>query len=201
MTLSVKDGATWRTIQTVNVNDGGTWRTIQKISVNDGGTWRTVYTALNFSPNVPFAANDSELNPSSPTNSFAYFTLNTDGTCVVGGNDTADGPTQWIYPASGIGSGYEAQVVLSVLNNSGSLSPLYHTYTLLGVSIPYNTTPPYSTSWIALTSNRATTASAYSDNGSPGNISSIVGTVYVRRTGTTTPVTSVTFSVTAEAQS
>lgn len=200
MTLSVKDGATWRTIQTVSVNDGGTWRTIQKISVNDAGTWRTVYTALNFSPNVPFAADDSQFDPTA-ANSFAYFTLNTDGTCVVGGNVTADGPTQWIYPASGIGSGYEAQVVLSALNNSGSLSSLYHTYTLLGVSIPYNTTPPYSTSWIALTSNLSTTASAASDSGHPGNISSIQGTVYVRRTGTTTPVTSVTFSITAEANS
>jgi hypothetical protein len=200
MTLSVKDGATWRTIQTVSVNDGGTWRTIQKISVNDGGTWRTVYTALNFSPNVPFAADDSEFNPTA-ANSLAYFTLNTDGTCVVGGNVTADGPTQWIYPATGIGSGYEAQVVISTLTNSGSLSALYHTYTVLGTSIAYNQATPYTSAWTALTSNRSTTASAASDSGHPGNISSIQGTVYVRRTGTTTPVTSVTFSITAEANS
>ena len=40
MPLSVKDGASWRSVKNVYVNDAGTWRELQKSYINSSGTWR-----------------------------------------------------------------------------------------------------------------------------------------------------------------
>jgi hypothetical protein len=201
MTLKVNDAGTWRNLSVVSVKDGATWRTIQNIKVNDGGTWRLVYNALGFSPNIAFTADDSQYDPVA-VGSTASFQLGNDGLIVTSGNTTADGPTKWVgYTFIGVGNDYEAQVVVSTLVNSGTPSGSYHAYAVLGTAIAYNQATPYTSAWTALTSARITSAYAGSDSGNPANISSLQGTVYIRQTGTTTPVASVSFAISAEANS
>ena len=55
MPLSVKDGASWRSVKNVYVNDAGTWRLLEKSYANDAGTWRLGHQK--------FAATVSNANP------------------------------------------------------------------------------------------------------------------------------------------
>jgi hypothetical protein len=200
MALKVWNGSSWVSA-TPKVWNGSAWTGAKTGRVWNGSAWVTFFPTLGFSPNVSIAADDSQFNyPAS--SSIAYFTLNTDGTITISGNTTASGPTTWVDPTfSGVGDNYEAQVVVSTLTNTGVGSASYHSYVVLGTSIAYNQATPYTSAWTALTSARTTSATAYSNSAHPGEISSISGTVYVRQVGTTTPVISTTFAISAEANS
>ena len=201
MTLKVWNGSAWTSVSTPKVWNGSSWVTVTNGRVWNGSDWVTFFPTLGFSPNIAFTADDSQFG-SPVASSIAYFTLNSAGTTTISGNTTADGPTVWVDPTfSGVGANYEAQVVVSTLVNSGTSSGTYHTYTVLGTSIAYNQATPYTSPWTALTSNRSTTAYAASDSGHPGEISSLQGTVYIRQVGTTTPSISVSFAISAEANS
>jgi hypothetical protein len=100
-----------------------------------------------------------------------------------------------------VGANYEAQVVVSTLTNAGTNSGVYHTYTVLGTIIAYNQATPYTSAWTALSSDRITSANAGSDASHPIEISILQGTVYIRQVGTTTPSISVSFAISAEANS
>jgi hypothetical protein len=44
MTMSVRDGGTWKTVTSPRVRDGGTWKTVLTGWVKDAGTWKVFYT-------------------------------------------------------------------------------------------------------------------------------------------------------------
>jgi hypothetical protein len=202
MTLKVNDAGTWRNITTVKVNDAGTWRTIQNIKVNVSGTWQTVYSAFGFSPNIAFTVSYSSTDPFD-AQSDAFFKLNSNGTTSTGGNDTAvtdTGPTLWA-PSGVTGSDYETQVVVSAITVTGTAIPDYHYVVVQDVAIPLTQGMPYTSSWTNLgtTPTYGTLVHANSDSGSTVNSTRMQGTVYVRRTGTSTPVVSQTFDIYAVA--
>lgn len=67
MTLSVKDGGTWKDVTTIYVKDGGTWKQVVDGYVKTGGVW-TKFTAVNrVSLSYTFASNtaNASLNLSS----------------------------------------------------------------------------------------------------------------------------------------
>jgi len=201
MTLKVWNGSAWTSVSTPKVWNGSSWVTVTNGRVWNGSAWVTFFPTLGFSPNIAFTADDSQYDPVA-VGSTASFQLNSAGTTTISGNTTADGPTVWVDPTfSGVGANYEAQAVVSTLVNSGTASATYHTYTVLGTSIAYNQATPYTSAWTALAANRVTSAYAASDSGHPGEISSLQGTVYIRQVGTTTPSISVSFAISAEANS
>jgi hypothetical protein len=201
MTLKVWNGSAWTSVSTPTVWNGSSWVTVTNGRVWNGSAWVTFFPTLGFSPNIAFTADDSQYDPVA-VGSTASFQLNSAGTTTISGNTTADGPTVWVDPTfSGVGDNYEAQIVVSTLVNSGTNSGTYHTYTVLGTSIAYNQATPYTSAWTALAANRVTSAYAASDSGHPGEISSLQGTVYIRQVGTTTPSISVSFAISAEANS
>lgn len=200
MPLKIWNGSSWVSA-TPKVWNGSVWTGAKTGRVWNGSAWVTFFPTLGFSPNVSFQADDSQFNPTAAT-STASFNLNSNGSTTIVGNIANSGPSQWCDPTfSGVGDNYEAQVVVSTLTNTGTSSAAYHSYTILGTNIAYNQATPYTSAWTALSSARTTSATAYSDSSHPGEISSISGTVYVRQVGTTTPVVSVSFSVSAEASS
>jgi hypothetical protein len=198
MPISIKDGATWRTPTVISVKDGATWRTIQNIKVNDAGTWRLVYIAFAFSPNIAFTVSYSSTDPID-AQSDAFFKLNSNGTTSTGGNDTAvtdTGPTSWA-PSGVTGSDYETQVVVTSITVTGTATPDYHFVVVQDITIPLTQGMPYTSSWTSLgtTPTYGTLVHANSDAGSTVNSTRMQGTVYVRRTGTSTPVISQTFDI------
>ena len=198
MALKVWNGSSWVSA-TPKVWNGSAWTGAKTGRVWDGSSWVTFFPTLGFSPNVVITADDSQF-ASPAASSIAYFTVNSDGSITVGGNTTADGPTSWVAPTfAGVGANYEAQVVVSSLVNSGVSSGAYHSYVVLGTSIAYNQSTPYTSAWTALSSARTTAATAGSDSTYSANISSLQGTLYIRQAGTTTPVISTTFAISAEA--
>ena len=202
MALKVWNGSSWVSA-TPKVWNGSVWTGAKTGRVWDGSAWVTFFPTLGFSPNVGFQADDSQFNPTAAT-STASFNLNSNGSTTIVGNTTNSGPSQWCDPTfTGLSDNYEAQIVVSTLTNSGTSSATYHSYVVLGTSIAYNQTTPYTSAWTALSSlpNQITSATAYSDSSHPGEISSISGTVYIRQVGTTTPVISTSFSISAEATS
>lgn len=201
MTLKVWNGSAWTSVSAPKVWNGSSWVSVTNGRVWNGSAWVTFFPTLGFSPNVMFEAYDSQFDPSSAS-SVASFQLDSAGSASVSGNSGASGPTVWVDPTfSGVGANYEAQVVVSTLTNTGTSSATYHTYTVLGTNIAYNQATPYTSAWTALSSNRITSATAYSNSGSPLNISTLEGTVYIRQVGTTAPVISVAFTISAEANS
>lgn len=200
MALKVWNGSSWVSA-TPKVWNGSVWTGAKTGRVWDGSAWVTFFPTLGFSPNVSIAADDSQFNYPAAS-STAYFTVNADGSITISGNTTASGPTTWVDPTfSGVGDNYEAQVVVSTLTNTGVGSASYHSYVVLGTSIAYNQATPYTSAWTALSSARTTSAYAASDQTYSGNISSLQGTLYIRQVGTTTPVISTSFSISAEANS
>lgn len=51
MTLSVKNGGTFKTVTAPSVRDGGTWKAAQGVWIKDGGVWKQAYTAVVTDPN------------------------------------------------------------------------------------------------------------------------------------------------------
>jgi hypothetical protein len=201
MTLKVWNGSAWTSVSTPTVWNGSSWVTVTNGRVWNGSDWVTFFPTLGFSPNTGFVVDDSQFNTPVAT-STASFQLGNDGLIVKTGNTTADGPDNWVDPTFiGVGDNYEAQIVVSTLVNSGTSSGTYHSYVVLGTSIAYNQATPYTSAWTALSSARITSAYAASDSGHPGEISSLQGTVYIRQVGTTTPSISVSFAISAEANS
>ena len=44
MSLHIKDGGSWRTVDQPFVNVGGTWKTVREVHTKHGGTWRKIHT-------------------------------------------------------------------------------------------------------------------------------------------------------------
>lgn len=44
MSLHIKDGGSWRTVDQPFVNVGGTWKTVKEVHTKHGGTWRKIHT-------------------------------------------------------------------------------------------------------------------------------------------------------------
>ncbi len=44
MSLHIKDGGSWRTVDQPFVNVGGTWKTVREVHIKHGGTWRNIHT-------------------------------------------------------------------------------------------------------------------------------------------------------------
>jgi hypothetical protein len=201
MALKIWNGSAWTSVSATKVWNGSSWVNATNGRIWNGSAWVTFFPTLGFSPNTGFVVDDSQV-ASPVASSTASFQLNSDGSVTKNGNTTNDGPTKWVDPTfSGVGANYEAQIVVSLLVNSGTNSATYHTYTVLGTIIAFNEATPYTSAWTALSSNRITSAVAFSDSGHPLEISSLQGTVYIRQVGTSTPVTSVSFAISAEADS
>ena len=43
MTLHLKTGGSWRTVDSPYVNVGGTWKTVREVQIKHGGSWRHVH--------------------------------------------------------------------------------------------------------------------------------------------------------------
>lgn len=201
MTLKVWNGSTWTSVSAPKVWNGSSWVTVATGRVWNGSAWVTFFPTIGFSPAVAITADDSQFNTPA-ANSTAYFVVNSDGSVTVNGNTTQDGPTVWVDPTfTGVGANYEAQVVVSSLVNSGVGLAAYHSYVVLGTAIAYNQATPYTSAWTALSANRTTSAQAGSDGTYDANISSLQGTLYIRQVGTSTPVISISFAISAEANS
>jgi hypothetical protein len=119
MTLSVKDGGTWRNGQ-MSVKDGGAWKLVQQGFVKDGGTWRHFTSAGVIS--LP-----SELTvdvfTTGDAGASAYFSLNSNGGIYY---NSDEGPIQqngvWITPQLNMNL-YEARLtVTSGLPPTGAAS-------------------------------------------------------------------------------
>jgi hypothetical protein len=44
MSLHIKDGGSWRSVDQPFVNVGGTWKTVREVHTKHGGTWRNIHT-------------------------------------------------------------------------------------------------------------------------------------------------------------
>jgi hypothetical protein len=202
MTLKVWNGSAWTSVSTPKVWNGASWVTIINGKVWNGSAWVTFFENFRFSPDIPFTVSYSSTDPLD-AQSDAFFKLNSNGTTSTGGNDTAvtdTGPTSWA-PSGVTGSNYETQVIVTSITVTGTAVSDYHYVVVQDVAIPLWQSMPYTSPWTSLgtTPTYGTLVHANSDAGSTGNSTRMQGTVYVRRTGTSTPVISQTFDIYAVA--
>lgn len=78
MTTSLNVSGTWKTLSKVWINVSGTWKECTKVWLNVGGTWKEVFSGFNITN--PLTGGSATSFKVSPTNAYAGWRFNTDGT-------------------------------------------------------------------------------------------------------------------------
>ena len=139
MTLHVKDGGVWRTVDDPQVRVSGAWQPIQEGWVRVAGVWRQFYSRISVSLATLDGSNRSSFgfttsgSPITVTQGIKFETDGTlqarDSTSPFGFFDLASG--EWIgsQPNPGIGSSYKVKLTVNIGSSptSGPTVGVFHT--------------------------------------------------------------------------